>query len=144
MERRRLTEEDREFIYASTDGHCHLCRKKLSYVNYNRPSRRGAWHVEHSHPVANGGTSYLRNLKPACIDCNLEKGVMTTRTARGWSGFRKAPLSRERKQKLRERNTFIGVGAGAAAGGMLFGPPGVLVGAFLGGLGGHSLDPDSE
>ncbi len=144
MERRRLTDEDLRFIYASTDGHCTVCKKKLSFVNYNRPGRRGAWHVDHSNPVSKGGTSYLRNLKPACIECNREKGAMTTRTARGWYGFKKAPLSREKKEEIKDRNTLIGVGAGALAGGVLLGPLGVLVGAALGGLGGNAIDPDSE
>lgn len=144
MDRRRLIEEDLQFIYTSTDGHCTVCKKKLSFVNYNRPGRRGAWHVDHSKALAKGGSNYLRNLKPACIDCNREKGTITIRTARGWHGFKKAPLSREKKEEIRNRNTGIGITAGAVAGGLAFGPPGALVGALLGGLGGHSIDPDSE
>ncbi len=144
MERRRLTEEERDLIYDSTDGHCHVCKKKLSFVNYNRPGRRGAWHVDHSNPISKGGTSYLRNLRPACIECNNEKSAMTTRTARGWYGFTKAPLSREKKGEIKDRNTLIGLGGGAVAGGVLLGPVGALLGAALGAYGGSSIDPDSE
>jgi hypothetical protein len=144
MERRRLSEEERRAVYDATDGYCHICRKKLSFVNYNRPTRRGAWHVDHSNPVANGGTNYLRNLKPACIDCNRDKSAMTTRTARGWNGYKGGPLSRAKKEDIKGRNTVIGIGAGAAAGGALFGPVGAVVGAIIGGIGGNSVDPNPD
>ena len=124
MDRRRLTEEDLEIIYASTDGRCTVCKKKLSFANYNRSGRRGAWHVDHSKALAKGGSNYLRNLKPACIDCNREKGTMTIRTAHGWHGYKRAPLSREKKEEIRRRNTGIGIGGGALAGGLLAGPAG--------------------
>ena len=32
--------------------------------------------MEHSVPKAKGGTDYLRNLFPACISCNLDKGTV--------------------------------------------------------------------
>lgn len=32
-------------IYDRTDGHCHICGKKLSFVNYAVPGTRGAWEV---------------------------------------------------------------------------------------------------
>jgi 5-methylcytosine-specific restriction endonuclease McrA len=144
MERRRLGDEERRFVYDSTDGYCHICRKKLSFVNYNRAGSRGAWHVDHSNPVAKGGTSYLRNLKPTCIDCNRDKSAMTTRTARGWNGHKAAPLSKAKKSEVRARNTLIGAGAGAAAGGAIFGPAGAFIGALLGGFGGNKIDPNPD
>jgi 5-methylcytosine-specific restriction endonuclease McrA len=144
MERRRLSDEERRSVYDSTDGNCHICRKKLSWVNYDRPGRRGAWHVDHSNPVAKGGTSYLRNLKPACIDCNRDKSAMTTRTARGWNGHKAAPLPKAKKDDIKGRNTAIGIGAGAAAGGAVFGPVGAIVGAIVGGIAGNSVDPNPD
>jgi len=71
-------------IYEKTEGHCHICGKKLSFSNYHRLGRTGAWEVDHSVPVAKGGTDHLNNLFPACIACNREKGTVTSRTARNW------------------------------------------------------------
>jgi len=35
---------------------------------------KGAWEVDHSKPLSRGGTDYLRNLVPSCIECNCSKG----------------------------------------------------------------------
>jgi 5-methylcytosine-specific restriction endonuclease McrA len=75
-------EEELVYIYYKTNGYCRLCDRKLSLVNYNRPGRRGAWHVDHSNPRSRGGTDYLRNLFPACIGCNQVKSDFSSRTAR--------------------------------------------------------------
>ncbi len=29
-------------IYDRTSGYCHICSKKLSFTNYNRPGSKGA------------------------------------------------------------------------------------------------------
>ncbi|MCG8378187.1 MAG: HNH endonuclease, partial [Proteobacteria bacterium] len=47
--------------------------KKLAWKNYGLDGQRGSWHIDHSKPKSKGGTDYLRNLVPACIDCNREK-----------------------------------------------------------------------
>jgi 5-methylcytosine-specific restriction endonuclease McrA len=60
-------------IYDRTEGHCHICGKKLSFANYAISSGRGAWEVEHSVAKATGGTNHLNNLFPACITCNRSK-----------------------------------------------------------------------
>ncbi len=69
--------ETRSLVYDKTDGYCRYCEKKLSWINYAMPGERGAWEIEHSLPIALGGTDYLSNLWPACIDCNRYKGTMT-------------------------------------------------------------------
>ena len=69
-------------IYHKTDGYCHLCGRKVYRTNYGKLGRRGPWHVEHSVPKSRGGTSYFRNLFPACIDCNLDKGTRTGKSYR--------------------------------------------------------------
>lgn len=50
-----------------------LLRKKLSLKNYGILGEKGAWEVDHGVPVSRGGTNYLRNLWPACIECNRDK-----------------------------------------------------------------------
>ena len=65
------------WVYERTDGYCRYCGKKIYWSNYGMAGERGAWQVEHSVPVALGGTNYRRNLWPACIDCNQDKGTMT-------------------------------------------------------------------
>jgi 5-methylcytosine-specific restriction endonuclease McrA len=144
MNRRAFSDDELNAIYDKTHGQCHICRKKLSFKNYGRRGKKGAWHVDHSKPVAKGGTNYLRNLKPACIDCNGEKGIMMTRTARGWNGHKSAPLSKEKKDDIRGRNTLVGAGGGAVTGGLLFGPPGAIVGAIVGGIAGSQIDPNPD
>ena len=62
-------------IYDKTGGHCNLCGKKLSFVNYGASRGRGPWEVDHSNPVSRGGTNYKRNLNPACPGCNKSKGA---------------------------------------------------------------------
>lgn len=134
-------------IYDRTRGRCHICGKKLSFVNYASPGARASWEVEHSNPRARGGTNYLSNLYPACIDCNRSKGTVSSRTARGWHGRLRAPLSLEKRQRLRVRNALLGglmlgaIGAltasrsGAARGG-------ALLGAALGAGLGSVVDPE--
>lgn len=129
-------------IFDRTDGHCHLCGKKLSFTNYGRFGCRGAWEVEHSMARCNGGTDHGKNLYAACIECNREKGSVTTRTARGWNGRTKAPLSRQRKDQIRKANR-LGCGAiGALTGAAVGGPAGFLFGTILGVLVGDGIKPE--
>lgn len=65
-------------IYDKTTGYCRYCGKKLSWKNYGVLSAKGAWEVDHGIPLSRGGTDYLMNLWPVCIDCNREKGDMTS------------------------------------------------------------------
>ncbi len=131
-------------IYDRTDGHCHICGKKLSFTNYAISSDRGAWEVEHSVAKAKGGTNHPNNLFPACITCNRKKGTRTSRTARIQHDRKRAPLSRDRKESIRGNNTLAGVTFGAVVGGFLGGPPGAFIGGTLGGILGHSSDPEAE
>ena len=65
--------ETLERILAKTDGKCRFCGKKLSPSNYGRRGRHGAWAVDHSVPVASGGTDHLNNLFASCYYCNENK-----------------------------------------------------------------------
>jgi hypothetical protein len=133
------SEESLNHIYDRTNGFCHICNKKLSFVNYGKPGRKGAWEVEHSRCKAKGGTNRLCNLFPACIACNRRKGTYTTKTARAWHGRTRAPLSKEARRKAQKSNTL----AGAIIGGILSaiaGPGGAAAGAAIGGLVGSSFE----
>ncbi len=128
-------------IYDRTSGYCHLCGQKVYFTNYAKPGRRGAWEVEHSNARARGGTERLNNKYPAHIDCNRDKGIVTTRAARARHGRTKAPLSRERRAAAKSGNA-VAAGLIGAAVGSLAGPVGTLVGAGLGLYLGDKENPD--
>jgi len=69
-------------VYYKTNGYCGYCEKKLALRNYGKADERGAWEVDHSVPRSRGGTDYLRNLVPACIECNRDKGARTGKSYR--------------------------------------------------------------
>jgi 5-methylcytosine-specific restriction endonuclease McrA len=71
--------EELNYIYEKNDGHCWHCDKKLAFTNYGIVGARGAWEVDHSVPIARGGTDYFRNLVPACVPCNRNKSDRKTR-----------------------------------------------------------------
>ena len=128
-------------IYDRTNGRCHICGKKLSFVNYANPNGRGAWEIEHSNPRAKGGSDYRRNLYPACIVCNHEKGAASTRTARAWHGRKRAPLSKERKKELQTSNAIVGGFIGGIIG-IIIAPWVGLAGVVIGSTVGYNLSQD--
>jgi len=138
----RYTDEQLSRIYDRTSGYCHICGGKLYYSNYGKARKRGGWHVDHSRAKANGGTDRLNNLYAACISCNLDKGTVTTRTARRWHGRKKAPLDREGRKAARRENAVVGGGIGTVAGFLLLGPWGALAGGALGARLGYKANPD--
>lgn len=130
------TDTELRRIYDRTGGYCHICGKKLSFTNYGCAGEKGAWHVEHSVPRAKGGTDHGNNLYAACINCNLEKDTFTTKTARGWNGRSRAPLSRVQRKRAQASNTaggaLIGGLIGLAVGGPVVGALGAIGGAAIG------------
>lgn len=68
-----LDSEQLNVVFDKTSGHCTYCQKQLAWKNYGKNGERGSWHVDHSNPKSKGGSNYLRNLVPACINCNLDK-----------------------------------------------------------------------
>lgn len=128
-------------IYDKTDGHCHLCYKKLAFTNHGAHGTKGSWHVEHSVPRAKGGTDHLNNLFPACIKCNVEKSTYHTKTIRGRNGNTRAPYSKAKKDKIRKDNTAGGALIGGGVGLIIGGPIGGAIGSFIGGVFGNSSSP---
>src|SRR6185436_16665560 len=117
-----------DIVYRKTDGYCHLCHKKLSRSNYGIHGAKAAWHIEHSNPRAKGGTDHLNNLYPACINCNIEKGTLHTKTIRKPNGVSRAPYSKEKKNRIRQNNKAAGTLIGGGIGLAILGPLGALVG----------------
>lgn len=77
-----FTDEELSDIYDKNEGYCEYCGKKLAFTNYGRLCERGAWEVDHSVPKSRGGTDYLRNLVPACVECNRQKGIRMGKSVR--------------------------------------------------------------
>jgi hypothetical protein len=134
------SDEQLERIYYRTSGYCHICHKRLSYVNYALYGERGAWEVEHSKPIARGGTSHGNNLFAACISCNRSKRHGSSRTARSRNGQSRAPYSRSKVNARRDNNQLGGMITGGIIGSR-FGPRGPIVGALLGALFGDKNTP---
>lgn len=126
-------------IYDRTDGRCHLCGKKLSFMNYGKSGRKGAWEVEHSRCRAKGGTDHLCNLFAACIPCNRRKGTYTTKTTRSWHGRTRAPLSKTARKEAQISNRLTGVVIGGLLG-TVGGQRGAAAGAAIGLLVGSSFE----
>jgi 5-methylcytosine-specific restriction endonuclease McrA len=128
-------------IYDRTSSYCHICKKKLSFTNYGKIDKKGAWEVEHSRPRSKGGSDHLNNLYASCISCNRTKGMFTSRTARSWHDRKKAPLSKVKRKEEKYFNAiFVGI-AGLIIG-LYISPFGAFVGAALGGKIGYDVDPD--
>jgi len=138
----RYTPDDLEVIFDRTDGYCHLCGKRLCFSNYGQYGERGAWEVEHSKARCNGGTDRLCNVYAAHISCNRQKGISATRTARARNGRTKAPLSRDRKEQIRQNNRWGWGSVGALSGAAIAGPPGFVIGAVIGALFGDDMEPE--
>lgn len=137
----KFDNETLDRIFCRTDGQCHICRKQLSFSNYGKAGSRGAWEVEHSRPRSRGGTDHLNNLYAACISCNRSKGNSSTASARAANGYRRTPLSMDKKN----RNAWAGGAVGVLA--FLFVPPplrlaAAVVGGVVGAVVGKSYEPD--
>lgn len=141
--RKRFDRSELRDIYDRTRGKCHICCKKLAFRNYGISGAIGAWHVEHSIPVAKGGTNHRNNLYAAHIRCNIEKATVTARTARRWNGRNKVPLNRATYEKEKTDNTILGGALGIGIGVLLGGPPGALLVGLLGATLGSEVDPDA-
>ena len=128
-------------IYDRTTGYCHICRKKLSFINYGKMGKRGAWEVDHSRPRSKSGADSLNNLYASCISCNGTKGTFTSRTARSWYDRKKAPLSKVKRNEVKCTNAVLGGIVGLLIG-LYVSPFVALVGSIMGGKIGYDIDPD--
>jgi 5-methylcytosine-specific restriction enzyme A len=65
VKRKRFTAQERAKVFASCNGTCHRCRRKLS--------ARDDWTLEHLIALENGGTNEALNLTVTCEWCEPEK-----------------------------------------------------------------------
>jgi len=129
-------------IYAKTNGRCHICHKRLAFSNYGEHGARGAWEVDHSIPVAEGGTDHLNNLFPAHTTCNRRKQAQSNQIVRSAHGITRAPLSSDAVRREKFGNALSGAFAGGLLGARIAGPAGFWIGAIAGGFMGFQIDPD--
>jgi hypothetical protein len=61
-----ITKAVRQFVFASSNGHCVYCKVKLDPL--------GSWCVDHYIPKSKGGSNDPSNLVAACRQCNESKG----------------------------------------------------------------------
>jgi 5-methylcytosine-specific restriction endonuclease McrA len=132
----------RRRIFDRTNGKCHICGKKLAFINYAQWGAKGAWEIEHSNPRARGGTDHANNLFAAHMKCNRSKRDCSTRNARAKFGRTRAPLSAVRRKSEKAKATLATAGLFAAVGGAIGGPPGAWIGGSIGALIGSNHDPD--
>jgi hypothetical protein len=140
--RERVDPERKRTIFDRTRGKCHICHKKLAFKNHGTFGARGAWHVEHSVAIANGGTNHGNNLYAACISCNLEKCTSASRTARAWAGTHRAPLPAHKYAEAKSNSAFTGAAIGATLGAVIAGPPGAILISFLALAFGYETNPE--
>lgn len=140
--RRKFTDDEINRIYDRTSGRCHICHKKLAFGNYACLGARAAWEVEHSKPLARGGTNHLNNLYAACISCNRDKATISTRAARSWHGKKRAPLPPARRDSAKQGNAVAGAILFGTVGAAVLGPSGACAGIVAGAVIGHAENPD--
>lgn len=61
----------RRRVIARAAGRCEYCR-------LSQDGQEAAFHVDHIHPVAEGGPTVFSNLALACVSCSLRKGARLT------------------------------------------------------------------
>jgi hypothetical protein len=67
-------------IFFSHGGLCYLCGVRLVYDGKGLLHNSGEpppnlFTIDHVKPVSRGGTQSVKNLKPACYQCNQKKGA---------------------------------------------------------------------
>ena len=131
-------------IYDRSSGYCHICGRKVCFINYGLLGAKGAWEIEHSRPRARGGTNHGNNLYAACMSCNREKSHRwSTRTVRGRNGLNRAPLSGAKRRQAKKQQAAAGAVLFGFAG-SAFGPMGAIIGTILGVSIGAKQNPDRQ
>ncbi|MGH8615013.1 MAG: HNH endonuclease [Gammaproteobacteria bacterium] len=130
-------------IFNKTNRRCHLCHRRLAFSNYGAHGERGAWELDHSIPVAEGGTDHLNNLLPAHTSCNRSKQASSSRSARQAHGKTRAPMSVTALRRAKVRNAVAGAFATGLLGARFAGPVGFWIGAIVGAAIAYEVDPEA-
>ena len=81
-------------------------RHHCEYCQLAQKCQEAAFHVDHIHPVAEGGETVLKNLALACVSCSLRKGARVK--ARDPQTGREASLFHPREQDWAEHFAWKG------------------------------------
>jgi hypothetical protein len=92
MSRQAISKKTRFEVFKRDAFQCVYCG--------NHPTELIVLHVDHVHPVAEGGSNDIENLVTACSDCNLGKGARLL-TAVPQSLEEKAEETAERESQIR-------------------------------------------
>lgn len=135
------TNEQLERIFDRTGGKCHLCGKKLAWMNYGMFKKKMAWEVEHSIARAMGGSDHGNNLYAAHIRCNRSKGTLSTKSARARHERTRAPLSMKRRRQVKGDNALTwGIVGGLVT--LIVAPELALLGAAISAVAGYGAEAD--
>lgn len=77
-QRKTISRLIRMAVWDKTDGHCAYCGERMNPFS--------KFHVDHVHPVADGGGDEMDNLWPACQPCNNAKHAMSLEAFRAKRG----------------------------------------------------------
>lgn len=95
--RRSPTTTERVDIHGLTSGRCLFCREFVPIESME---------VDHLYPVSKGGSSNIKNLVPACRECNRKKHariVMDNAPSPVKSRGKGIPKAENRARQIKER-----------------------------------------
>ena len=78
----------------------HRACNRCEYCRLSQAGQEAVFHVDHVHPLIDGGETLLENLALACVSCSLRKGAR--RHARDPLSGRKTALFHPRQQDWNE------------------------------------------
>ena len=84
--RRKLTKQEREYVYQKMNGHCAYCGCELELKDMQ---------ADHVQPLRREGADCLENLLPACRSCNRYKSVYTPEEFREQLGLLHSRMQRD-------------------------------------------------
>lgn len=73
--RKKFSNQERNFVYQKTDGHCYLCGEFVEFDFFE---------IEHRIPISKGGTNDLSNLFCSCHCCSQILYQMEERYGNYW------------------------------------------------------------
>jgi hypothetical protein len=135
----KYDEATRRAVFEKSSGCCHLCGERMAYSNYGNHGARGAWEIDHSVPLALGGTDHLNNLYATHTICNRSKQAGSSASVRRENGLRRPPMSAAAMKELKMGDAWVGALAFGMLGARFFGPAGLLIGAAIGALGAYAV-----